>query len=599
MSWQAPGRAAGHSPIGTIIVVAIVLALIPGGWPYAAGLVLIVLVGLTIRDAAVEWWENLGAWRRTGIYAGGLGSLVVATTVDLSWLFAAVVVVILSFVGWGLWRWWSDRELRRHYRRYLLPLHLALAPIFKVDPDLFHPTSWLTVPLDRLDGPGGITVLMPTDRLPTELQQEEILRIVRTKLDLRGDAHTWRLDGENRFLHLYPKPASTVPAVVPWDEEWRSLLSRNTADRWYVGRTIGGKPYWLDPNQDNCHVLLSCQTGWGKTNAIGQIIADHLHRGREVVVCDIKMGSMNWVADLPGVTYARTIAEIHEAFIRIGAENERRRQRLADAPWDKPPVYDRLLVVVEETNAMIAELQAYWVDRRRELIDEAKERGERLSLPTKSPALRFYRQVGLMGREIKINMIVVSQRAEANEVGGSAIRGQLGTKVLGWPDPADWNMHAKSHAFRQTTGEPGHSYIVRHNKVDEVQWAVAEHAVLRDWAGSGRTAHQTIGLPGSQVSMSSSHLEDLVGDVLGDGEPPDPDDSPITLRQAVEENVVEGLSLSSVQRYSRPVGGDKRFPNYVGTDGQSYLYERESLRTWDQERRGIRTGMVDVHERTE
>lgn len=598
MSWQAPGRAAGRSPTGTVVVLAIVLALIPGGWPYAAGLVFIVLVGIAVHDALVDWWESLGFLRRTGVYTGGLGSLVVATTVNLSWLFAAVGLVILSFVGWGLWRWWSDRELRRHYRRYLLPLHLALAPIFKLDPDLFHPTSWLTVPLDRLDGPGGITVLMPTDRLPTELQQEEILRIVRTKLDIRGDAHTWRLDGENRFLHLYPKPDSTVPALVPWDDEWRSLLSRNTADRWYVGRTTGGRPYWLDPQQENPHILLSCLTGWGKTNAMGVIIADHLHRGFEVVICDAKFGSMPHFADLPGVTYARTIREIHDVLIRIGAESERRRGVLGDAQWDKPPTFDRLLVIVEETNTTIEELNAFWKEERAWLMHEARENGERIFLAPSSPALRAYRQLGYMGREIRINLLVISQRAEANAVGGSAIRNQLGTKVLGWPDIPDWNMHAKSHPFRQTTGEPGHSFIVRLGKVDEVQWTFADRGDLRDWATSGRKPVTTIGLPGSQVGRKSSHLEVPVGAVLGGGVPPDPDDAPITLRQAIDEGVIVGIGLSSLQRYSRP-SASVGFPNPVTSDGKAHLYDREAVRSWGAMWKAGEREMADGNERTE
>lgn len=598
MSWQTPGRAAGNNPVGAMVVVIGLLALVPGGWPYALGLALIVLAGWAVYDAVTIWWDELGPMRRFAVYATGLTALVVSMTVELSWLLAAAVLVLASFIGWWAWRWWADRELRRHYRTYLLPLHQALAPIFKLDPDMFHPTSWLTVPLDRLDGPGGITVLMPTDRLPTETQQEEILRIVRTKLDLRGDAHTWRLDGQNRFLHLYPKPDSTVPALVPWDDEWRSLLQRNRADRWYVGRTTGGRPYWLDPQQENPHILLSCLTGWGKTNAMGVIIADHLHRGYEVVICDAKYGSMPHFADLPGVTYARTIREIHDVLIRVGSESERRRGVLGDAPWDKPPTFDRLLVIVEETNTTIDELNAFWKEERARLMHEARENGERIFLAPSSPALRAYRQLGYMGREIRINLLVISQRAEANAVGGSAIRNQLGTKVLGWPDPADWNMHAKSHAFRQTTGEPGHSFIVRLGKVDEVQWAYAEREDLRDWATSGRPAVTTIGLPGSQVGRRPSHLEERVGAVLGDGAPPDPDDAPITLRQAIDEGVIVGIPLTSLQRYSRPTGG-VGFPAPVDTGGKAYTYDREAVRAWGLMFKRSNENIVEENERTE
>lgn len=599
--------------VGTRILVLLAIAWVIGkaaGEPYISwwvGGLGVLLVAAKVAIVAYE--RDMVAITAKAVLGLALTALMVAGVVTASAGVSAAAGPTmglragLGFAGVGLAALvvrWVRRKLDwyrylPHRNQWVIPAHEAVAA--KVGTTDWAPEEYLRIPEGFADvaidddpemsrREKGITLALPPGPIPNEAKKTEIVGDLVTKLGLTHHGFEWRLDGQNRHLHLWatPPPAS-VPRHVPFDDDFKRLLEEAPADRWLVGRTVDGEPYYLDPSQDNPHILLSCLTGWGKSNAIGLIVADHLHKGGEVLVLDFKYGSMPWAADLPGVTYARSAREIHDALIRVGMESTRRREELQRAPWDKRPKFPRMLIVVEETNSTVDELNAFWVEERARLKAEAKALGETIDLPTKSPALKAYRQAGFMGRELCMNLLVISQRAEANAVGGSAIRDQLGTKILGWPSIPDWNMHAKSHAFRQSNGRPGHSFIVRVNTVDEVQWAYGPPRTVREWALSGRPALTSLPFLASHRAEVSDHGDVTGAELLGTdgqvGSPQDPDDAPITLRDAVDQHVVD-MPLTSLQRYSRPsmtVG----FPPSVGQDTRSAkLYDREALRSWGQ-----------------
>ena len=181
------------------------------------------VVALGVFVGPVAW--DLVGWRARAWLVGGPATVLAAALV--SPVLAGAVGVAL--VAAGAWAWLRAARWRRaylpHYRRYVAPLHDALAPLFGVDPLDLSPAAWLDVPAGLLEGEGGVTITLPTAQVPSEKKQQEVLRVAVTKLGLGDCRHEWRLDGENRHLHISAaRPKPKVPKRVPFDDEFRVLL---------------------------------------------------------------------------------------------------------------------------------------------------------------------------------------------------------------------------------------------------------------------------------------------------------------------------------------------------------------------------------------
>lgn len=589
----AVGRAAGTSPLGAVIVVCAVL------WLVGLGLLAVALAGLVwwatgARDRAADWWETVGPVSRFGLGCAGLIGAYVATTGDMT------AVVPMAAVGgpivvWKAWRAWRDFEWREHVREYVLPLHESLTGPGGPLPELAeaNPLAWLDVPVDMLEAEGGLVLTMPRGPIPNDTRKAAILSTVTTVLGLSDVRAEWRFEGTDRWLRLLSIDRS-VPDLVEFDDVFRALLADAPPHRKLIGFTKGDKPFYIDQRDENPHTLLSAPTGAGKTTVLGVMAADELHKGGEVAVADIKFGSMRWLFGLPGVTYCRTVEAIHELLAdRLAAELLRRREVLGAAAWDEEPVFPRLFFIVEEMASLNADLQDFWIEERARLKADAKEAGITLAPPTKSPALKAYRQGLLMGRQLGVFFVVVDQRGEAKDVGGSLARANLGTKLLGWPEQATWKLHASQHAYVPHNNHKGRWHVVRGRYLNEVQVVRTDSHQLRAWATSGVTPSST--LSGSYPGRTSSTSGFGGGHVLGQRHltavPDDAEPTAVSLRDAAIDTGDDGglvpVKLATLQRYARP---DRRarngFPEPVGTDPTSsaQLFDVEALLAWSRNR---------------
>ena len=77
---------------------------------------------------------------------------------------------------------------------------------------------------------------------------------------------------------------------------------------------------------DSPHVGLNMGSGGGKTNTSSFGALQFLHRGDIVAIIDAKLISYPWARGLPNVSYAGTIAEIHDLLVGLGAELQRRNE---------------------------------------------------------------------------------------------------------------------------------------------------------------------------------------------------------------------------------------------------------------------------------
>lgn len=564
------------------------------------GHVLLVLVGILSAVLFARWmwfvllpaaglallrlWFGAQGRTRAGIVLSAV--LTSAALLYARWTLYFLVPAVLWFAGRMIWRWYWWRP---HYKVNVVELHKVLAPYLGYPLEL-DPLAYLDIPVGLLDGEGAITITLPNGYWPSEKDKAEIINRTVVTLNLPAVRADWRLNGQNRHLHL-SNVDKTIPELVPFDDHFQALLEDSPAHRKLVGKTKGDKPFYLDFLEENPHVLLSCLTGWGKTTALGVMLADELHKGGEVALLDIKFGSMRWAYGLPGVTYSRTVETIHEDLLAIGRELHRRKEKLGNTVYTEDPSYTRLFIVIEEINALVEELRDYWTEKKAELKQEAKEAGITYNPPMKSPAIKAYRQVLLMGRQLGINLVAVAQRAEANEVGGGVARSQMGTKILGWADVDTWRMLAKQHPYQPSSGRPGHAYVSRGKYLSEVQFVRTKPDELRAWATSGKTPASTLSQP-SQAKSEPRHQGVGQPGVLGQPaltlvHDTEPEPRLVTLRQASSDYGEDGglvpEKLVSLNKESRR---DALFPKPVGDPGPNgaYYYDPEQVVAWSSNR---------------
>lgn len=73
----------------------------------------------------------------------------------------------------------------------------------------------------------------------------------------------------------------------------------------------------VDLDADSPHVLISAGTGGGKSTILRTICCQFIHNGALAFVLDFKRISHTGARGVPGVSYCRDIAEIHDALVHL------------------------------------------------------------------------------------------------------------------------------------------------------------------------------------------------------------------------------------------------------------------------------------------
>jgi hypothetical protein len=314
-------------------------------------------------------------------------------------------------------------------------------------------------------------------------------------------------------------------------------------------------------------MAVSAGTGAGKSNMLRAVTAQLMHHGAALVVLDLKRRSHRWAKGLDGVTYCREVGEIHRALVELAAE-AMERNVLADRYGDdEEPPWQRRVVLVEELNSTMEELATYW-------RDELGERGV-------SPAVRAYRQVLFMGRQVRVNLLTAAQLLTAQAAGGPAARSQYGTIVMSRFNQRAWKMLLPEITPVPKAGrQPGRGWVALGGEADETQIVFMTERETREWASSGRSSAVAV----SRSDADRGSLEESTATVAV---------AP-TLTLVSEKSAHEGLvSLwqASIDkgdawvplrydhlRKAAERGGD--FPDPVQMDGRRRLYTAESLQRW-------------------
>lgn len=536
---------------------------------------------LTPHGRASRWaWQP--GWRRAAVRLAVLAVSASsgygywrdrALTVDSALAACACIVALAA------WRAYVNGRRFNHRRKVVYPLWHILVGItgFPLEEDYYRatprigkgmanpdirekPERFLEIPQDFKTNENAIVKFtMPYTYEANAKERTRITQLMASHLG--GDwSATWNVDTMPRYVAMchMPRPPSSVTLAefVPHiDAAGDSVL--------VLGMGASKKVIGIDLDSESPHVLLSMSTGGGKSDTTALIVAQLVRKGvQRIDIIDPKKVSHNWARGLPGVFIHRHIAAQMEA-----VHNTRLRM---DSRYDAIETNDdaefpRHVLIIEEQNSFMDELKLAWDDMRREM--SSNERG---SAPKVNPAITDLRYILNKGRQCRINVISIFQRASAAATGGGDARENYGAKVLCRISPQTWKMLVGIGTMPRMSRQPGRAVVVIGDDVREVQRAHANFTlpngkinragvkVLREFALNGAADTTQPGNAAAPVT-----------------EPAAAETEYVTLREACETKVVP-------MRYAALQKARKRDPEFpAGTvRGSAVAYVPADLARW-------------------
>ncbi|WP_199564824.1 pRL2-11 [Streptomyces sp. AC1-42W] len=503
------------------------------------------------------------------------------------------------------------RKRRELMREWVLPLHEALALPLRL-PEQTDPRRYLHIPRNFSEDDAVIRVDVP-GRL--DFSKDLVVDIIATKLALEGVTFSWHLAGRETYVTV--KKTRKPPAKAAFKEpKVREIVAAAKESAPVIGIGSAGRIVTVDLDAESPHILVNASTGGGKSVTLRCIACQMLHHGSLVFVLDTKRISHPWANGLPGVTYCRDIADIHDQLIALGIEGRRRTRVADDLGIDADPkdIGPRLLILLEEVNATMKQLARYW--------EKTRESGD----PKVSPAVDALNEILYMGRQLRMHVLLVAQSATARALGGPEVREQFSTRILARYSVNAWRMLAPEvHPAPKSTKHHGRAQVVSGGSARETQILFFTEAEAREWATTGKPAPPAVGAQPGPVRLQkppadsltdawSTPAPELPADrgALADAWSPAPapaadpggptdqtpppttapgdDDQAVGLREAAEHHL-PGITLAAL-RFAR--ANDPAFPDPVDKRGAELLYRVGDLKKWARNRPRAATGTTDL-----
>jgi hypothetical protein len=517
-------------------------------------------------------WHHMPRISRAAIRTGGTlapVAVLYGLWVNRPLTLAFVIFVFASSLVLGGWLAVRKITLARHRRRWVTPLHRALAPVLGVSL-AERPQSWLSVEPDR----SGVTIALPDHFASRPAQKAAVIDVVKAKLALEAPEVIWDERGHRPVARFRAQPAP--PRKVGADLILPAIAESRATDL-VLGLGRGSRTVSASLDDDSPHVMLSQGPGSGKSTTARLILAQQLAKGAVGMIWDYKRISLPWARGLPNVVYCKTAAEIHAGAIWLLHEIERRNE-VADAGADiegrvHAIVGPRIIVIAEEMNATMNRLRAYWNDVR--------ESGD----PARSPAVEAIEDASFMGRQVLCNIVFIGQKMSARASASGEARETMGIRVLGRYTASTWKMLVPEVPFAPSRNEQGRVQVVTGGAARETQVGFLTGHQARQLALSGAVTPWPSPIPGMP------HLTRVVPVALGENPGPDqgsvtvtvlpqePDCDAVKLSDAVDLGIVT-LSLTAARKASHRPG----FPQPVGWEGLARTYDPDELREWERTR---------------
>jgi len=411
-------------------------------------------------------------------------------------------VTAAAGAAFGTWRGRAVVRAYSHRKNYVKPLHIRLAAEAGI-PLANKPESWLEVAPDlsyaRLTWPKG-------SALPKPQERQAIESIAASTLGMKGAKTSWQFTGPRLGLRLVP-PVPPPKWVFLDKLEWGTprhpdlpedvilqAIREAGVDELVLGIGQDGKIVKVSLSNDSPHIVLSIDSGGGKSVTVRCLASQVLFRGGIAALLDNKLVSHPSLRGLPNVAYADDIGKIHDFLCWLDAEITRRGEfvrghtdLLGNLTGSPGP---RLVVFLEEQNLMMNRLRAYWSERIAE--DKALPKDMRENLPAVSPAIRGFEAASYAGRELKVHLVFVAQRFTAEAAGGgskgASVRMNAGIRMLAGYDDDTWKMLVgKQTPMPASSKHAGRIqvFVKGRDGVTAVQVAFFTHEQTRRFAESG------------------------------------------------------------------------------------------------------------------
>lgn len=463
-------------------------------------------------------------------------------------------------------RRWTARQ---HRKSVLYPLHVTLAQhLEKALPS--RPESWLKVARDK----SRVEITLPANFDANSQRMERIVTAASARLGIEAPRPKWELTGA--------KPMLILTAAVPPPGQVAFLdvadaIARARADELVLGIGREGRTVTVSLSGDSPHLGLSIGSGGGKSVTAELLAAQAAYRGSVVLVLDFpKLVSLPALRHLPNVAYCDSAALVHAGCVWLAHELEDR-AALVRKHTDHDGIYrgprlNRLLVICEESNALMNRLKRYWSDTR--------QKGD----PKASPAIDGLELALLMGRQLYINLVMIGQYLTAAATGSGrdgAGRENLGVRILGRATTNNWKNLVPEHPYPGKTKRPGRVHVVT-DDCRETQIVNISHAEARHLAVSGLVTACPERMPGRQ-HVSMQPMPPVSGppnggdqQVVSIGGPPvlmPPVLDGVSLSEAAGLGMLPGTLHAARKRAQR----DPDHPQPIARRGRALLYDPQEL----------------------
>lgn len=429
---------------------------------------------------------------------------------------AAASAAAVGGLAYGL----LTRGRREFMREWVNPLHEALAVPLGMS-ELTDPRRYLHIPRKFSDDDAEIRIDTPGH---LRFNEDLVADLIVKKLALENVSFTWRRAGKDTHVIIRKRQAPPKKLTLS-DPGVREILAKMPESAPLIGLGAGKKKVSVDLDADSPHVLISAGTGGGKSTILRCITCQFIHNGAHAFVLDFKRISHTWARGVPGVTYCRDISEIHDALVRLAQEGRRRltlAEQLADDVLEREPwrVGPRIVILLEEVNATMAQLKRYWA--------KIRESGD----PKESPAVDALAEILFMGRQVRLHVLLVAQSATARAIGGPEMRENFATRILVRYTLNAWRMLVPEVSpIPMPTEHPGRVQVVTRGRAQETQVLNLSNAEAREWAMSGAHTKGKTGPALPEQAAPAAPAADLLTETRSTGAPASaPADGPVADR---------------------------------------------------------------------
>jgi hypothetical protein len=448
----------------------------------------------------------------------------------------------------------------QHEKHYLKPIRQAAWAVLRTRDGVYIDIPRGMVHGKDLEATGRIG--LPAGQV-ADGDRDRLLDAVRERLGHEALDARWNMEGAKPFMELWTPPQP--PELV----DWHTMLQYADTEQPYLGHSAAGGVSW-DLGEDSPHIGIGGGAGSGKSELIAWIAAQFLRGGAGVVVLDPKWVSHGWLARIPQALYCREAQMIHDTVLWLDMELRRRGAEAAAAQdaGEPEPVFERLVVMLEERNSLQTIIRDHWIATRPK------------GAPLRAPALAALDRLASMGRSFRINVILAAQEVSRAEIGS---RNNFGAFALAGRLPVGaWRLVMGPGAKKPAiSGKPG-----RFGYVVAGQTTVFQAAYPDLKQESERLiAFATSGRPPLDVAMMMRQHETPAFPSWEPGSSPDDDTEEWVTLSAFANSEDAEYTLGQLHNHRQRDG--RAFPDSVGTgDKNAKLYRLADLLDWQAMKRG-------------